>query len=61
MVWLKKPGTLYPTLHSTGKDREEDVDSYSIRSIWVNYRPGSRILFTMKDAGVKKTVLNYEL
>ncbi|MDR1221945.1 MAG: hypothetical protein LBL07_03580 [Tannerella sp.] len=56
MIRLEKLGTLYPTLHSTGKDREEDVDSRSIRSIWVNYRPGSRILSTMKDAGVKKTV-----
>jgi predicted histone-like DNA-binding protein len=56
MVRLEKLGTFYPTLHSKGKDREDDVDSRSIRSVWVNYRPGSRILSAMKDAGVKKTV-----
>jgi predicted histone-like DNA-binding protein len=56
MVRLEKLGTFYPTLHSEGKDREEDVDSRAIRSVWVNYRPGPRILSAMKDAGLKKTV-----
>jgi predicted histone-like DNA-binding protein len=56
MVRLEKLGTLYPTLHSEGKDTEEEVDSHAIRSTGVNYRPGSRILAAMRDAGVKKTV-----
>jgi predicted histone-like DNA-binding protein len=56
MVRLEKLGTFYPTLHSEGKEKEEDVDNHAIRSVWVNYRPGPRILSTIKDAGVKKTV-----
>jgi predicted histone-like DNA-binding protein len=56
LVRLERLGTLYPTLHSDGKDKEEDVNNHAIRSVGVNYRPGSRILTAMKDAGVKKTV-----
>jgi predicted histone-like DNA-binding protein len=55
-VLLEKLGTFYPTLHSEGRDTEAEVDSHAIRSVGVNYRPGARILSTMKDAGTKKTV-----
>jgi predicted histone-like DNA-binding protein len=56
MVRLEKLGTFYPTLHSEGRDTEEEVDSRAIRSVGVNYRPGARILASMRDAGTKKTV-----
>ena len=51
---LEKLGTLYPTLHSEGKETEEEVDSHAIRSVGVNYRPGARILSTLRDAVKKK-------
>jgi predicted histone-like DNA-binding protein len=54
MVRLEKLGTFYPTLSSEGKDTEEEIDSRSIKSVGVNYRPGTRILKALKDAGVKK-------
>jgi predicted histone-like DNA-binding protein len=54
IVKLQKLGTFYPTLSSEGKDTEEEIDSRSIRSVGVNYRPGPRILTALKDAGVKK-------
>jgi predicted histone-like DNA-binding protein len=56
MVRLEKLGTLYSTLSSEGKDLEEEISAHSIRSVSVNYRPGVRILKTLKDAGAKKTV-----
>jgi predicted histone-like DNA-binding protein len=56
MVRLEKLGTFYPALHSEGRDTETEVGSHVIRSVGVNYRPGARILATMKEAGTKKTV-----
>jgi predicted histone-like DNA-binding protein len=53
-VRLEKLGTFYPTLHSDGKELEEEIDNRVIRSVGVNYRPGTRILSTLKDAGKKK-------
>ena len=55
-VQLEKLGTFIPTMHSEGRDKEEEVNSHVIRSVGVNYRPGVRILASMKDAGTKKTV-----
>jgi predicted histone-like DNA-binding protein len=54
IVRLEKLGTFYPTLSSEGKDAAEDVTSNSVKKVGVNYRPGKRILSTMKDAGLKK-------
>jgi predicted histone-like DNA-binding protein len=56
LVRMEKMGTFYPTMHSEGRDTEEEVDSHSIKDVGVNYRPGNRILSTMRDAGTKKTV-----
>jgi predicted histone-like DNA-binding protein len=56
MVRLEKLGTLYPTLHSEGKETEEEITPHAVRRVGVNYRPGARILSVMKDAGLKKTV-----
>jgi predicted histone-like DNA-binding protein len=53
-VRLEKLGTFYPTLHSDGKKLEEEIDNHVIRSVGVNYRPGDRILSTLRDAGKKK-------
>jgi predicted histone-like DNA-binding protein len=54
IVRLEKLGTLYPSLSSEGKDKEEDVDAGCIKKTSVNYRPGDRILQAMKNAGFKK-------
>ena len=54
MVRLEKLGTLYPTLSSEGKDTAEEVTANSIKKVGVNYRPGTRILAAMKNAGFKK-------
>ena len=54
IVRLEKLGTLYPSLSSEGKDKEEDVDSNCIKKVGVNYRPGTRIIQTMQNAGFKK-------
>jgi predicted histone-like DNA-binding protein len=54
IVKLEKLGTFYPTLSSEGKDTEEEIDSRSIKSVGVNYRPGSRILKALEDAEFKK-------
>jgi len=54
IVRLEKLGTLYPSLSSEGKDMEEEVDGNCIKNVKVNYRPGVRMLKTMKNAGFKK-------
>jgi hypothetical protein len=53
-VRLEKLGTFYPALHSNGKKLDEEIDNHVIRSVGVNYRPGDRILSTLRDAGKKK-------
>jgi predicted histone-like DNA-binding protein len=54
IVRLERLGSFYPSMSSEGRDTEEEVDSNCIRSVGVNYRPGSRILKALKDAGAKK-------
>ena len=54
IVRLDKLGTFYPTISSEGKDKPEDVTSKAIRNVNVNYRPGTRIVETMKTKGFKK-------
>jgi predicted histone-like DNA-binding protein len=54
IVRLEKLGTLYPTLSSNGKNKAEEVTQSAIRSVGVNYRPGTRIVAAMKNAGFKK-------
>jgi predicted histone-like DNA-binding protein len=54
IVRLEKLGTFYPTLSSEGKETEKEIGPHSIKSVGVNYRPGTRILSTMKEAGFKK-------
>jgi predicted histone-like DNA-binding protein len=55
-VLMEKLGTFYPAIQSEGRDKEEEVNSHAIRGVGVNYRPGARILATMRDAGTKKAV-----
>lgn len=55
IVRLERLGTFYPTLSSEGKDKAEELTQHSIKKVGVNYRPGARILSTMKNAGFKKT------
>jgi predicted histone-like DNA-binding protein len=54
IVRLEKLGTFYPTLGSEGRINESEVDKNCIKRVGVNYRPGKRILSTMKNAGFKK-------
>lgn len=54
IIRLEKLGTLYPSLSSEGRDKEEDVDANCIKKVGVNYRPGPRILKAMQTAGFKK-------
>ena len=54
IVRMDKIGSFYPTLSSEGKEKEEEVNQQCIRKVNVLYRPGTRILKTMKDKGFKK-------
>ncbi|MDY3317541.1 HU family DNA-binding protein [Riemerella anatipestifer] len=54
IVRLEKLGTLYPTLSSGGAATEKDFTQSLIKSVGVNYRPGKRILDSMKAAGFEK-------
>ncbi|MDY3319359.1 HU family DNA-binding protein [Riemerella anatipestifer] len=54
IVRLEKLGTLYPTLSSGGAATEKEFTQSLIKSVGVNYRPGKRILDSMKAAGFEK-------
>jgi len=55
IVRLEKLGSLYPSIHSSGVDRETDFEaSRDIRGVKVNYRPGKRIAQAIKNAGYEK-------
>ena len=54
IVRMDKIGSFYPSLSSTGSEKEEEVNTKSVTKISVNYRAGKRILDTMKAKGVKK-------
>ena len=51
IVRLDKLGTFYPTLSSGGAATEKDFNQSLIKSAGVNYRPGKRILDTIKSKG----------
>ena len=54
IVRLEKLGSLYPAISSNGEAKEKDVDAETIKKGNVNYRPGKRILETLKAAGFSK-------
>jgi len=54
IIRLEKLGAFYPTLSSNGEEKPENVTSRSIKSVGVNYSPGTRILAAMQNAGFKK-------
>ena len=54
IVRLDKLGTFYPTLSSGGAATEKDFNQSMIKSTGVNYRPGKRILDTIKSKGFEK-------
>ena len=54
IVRLDKLGTFYPTLSSGGAATEKDFNQSLIKSAGVNYRPGKRILDTIKSKGFEK-------
>ena len=54
IVRMDRLGTFYPTLSSEGREHEEEVNEHCIKRVAVNYRPGARIMHTMKDKGFKK-------
>jgi len=56
IVRLEKLGSLYATLSSKGAEREESfAASTMIEKVNVRYRPGKRIVDSVKNAGFKKT------
>jgi len=54
IVRMDKIGSFYPTISSEGKEKEGDVTPKTIKKVNVNYRPGERILETMRASGFKK-------
>ena len=54
IVRLEKLGSLYPAISSKGEGSRNLVSANSIRKVGVNYRPGKRILATLKEAGFNK-------
>lgn len=54
IVRLDKLGTFYPTLSSGAAATEKDFNQSLIKSAGVNYRPGKRILDTIKSKGFEK-------
>ena len=54
VIRLEKLDSFYPTLSSEGEETADKVDHHSVKRLGINYRPGTRILSAMKDAGVKK-------
>ena len=54
IVRLDKLGTFYPTLSSSGATTEKDFNQSLIKSAGVNYRPGKRILDSIKSKGFEK-------
>ena len=54
IIRLEKLGSLYPTLSSNGVATEKEFTANQIKSLSVNYRPGTRIVEVMKAAGFEK-------
>ena len=54
IIRLEKLGSLYPTLSSNGVATEKEFTANQIKSLSVNYRPGTRIVEAMKAAGFEK-------
>ncbi|MFK8287707.1 HU family DNA-binding protein [Capnocytophaga canimorsus] len=54
IIRLEKLGNLYPTLSSNGVATEKEFTANQIKSVSVNYRPGTRIIAAMKEAGFEK-------
>ncbi|GJQ04754.1 HU family DNA-binding protein [Capnocytophaga canimorsus] len=54
IIRLEKLGSLYPTLSSNGVATEKEFTANQIKSVSVNYRPGTRIIAAMKEAGFEK-------
>ena len=54
IVRMDKLGSFYPSLHSEGKEKEEEINQHSIKRLSVIYRPGARILKTMANKGFQK-------
>ncbi|MHC9159026.1 HU family DNA-binding protein, partial [Ornithobacterium rhinotracheale] len=54
IIRLDKLGSLYATLSSGAADTEKDFHSGLIKKVGVNYRPGKRILDSMKAAVFEK-------
>ncbi|MFK8272081.1 HU family DNA-binding protein [Capnocytophaga canimorsus] len=54
IIRLEKLGSLYPTLSSNGVATEKEFTANQIKSVSVNYRPGTCIVEAMKAAGFEK-------
>jgi predicted histone-like DNA-binding protein len=54
IIRLEKLGSLYPSISSNGVATAEEFTAAEIRKIGVRYRPGKRILDSVRAAGLKK-------
>jgi predicted histone-like DNA-binding protein len=54
IVRLDKLGSFYPALKSVSSDTPEGVTAANIKGININYRPGSRLLSSLKTVEFKK-------
>jgi predicted histone-like DNA-binding protein len=57
VVRFEQLGAFYPALSSEGKDTEEEVSERCIRKVGINYRPDSRIIRAMVQAGCEKVIV----
>ena len=54
IVRLERLGTLYPSLKSEDRYKEEEIDAKVVRSLGANYLAGARLLKALKTADLKK-------
>ncbi|MDR0714069.1 MAG: hypothetical protein LBF89_07425 [Bacteroidales bacterium] len=54
IVRLDKLGSFYPSLKSAPSDTPEQVSAGNVKNVGINYRPGNRLITTLKNAGLKK-------
>ncbi len=54
IIRMDKLGSFYPVISSNGAATKEEFNSSLIKEVYVRYRPGKRIIDTLKTAMFKK-------
>ena len=54
IIKFDRLGTFYPSMHSNGVAKEEDVVSSVIKRVTIRYRPGDRLKASLKTAKLSK-------